>query len=215
MKEKFINPIIKENPVFVLTIGMCPTLAITTTLENAYVMGISVILVLLLATIITHIFKPLITEKIRIPAYIVIIASLVTILELLMSKFIPDIHNVLGIYVALIVVHCIILGSILNYAKEKNFKKNIISSLGTGVGFTFALSVLAIIREFLGNNTITIIDSLSEITGKKVILNILPENNVLPIETFLTPAGAFLSLGLIIALVDYLRRKKEAQNGTI
>jgi len=142
MKEKFIKPILKANPVLVLTIGMCPTLAVSTTFENAYVMGLSVILVLLLSTIITFLFKPLITEKNKIPAYIVVIASLVTILEMLMNKFVPTIYNVLGIYIPLIVVNCIILGSILTYSKEKKLSHSIMSALGTGLGFTLPLSKL-------------------------------------------------------------------------
>lgn len=209
MKENFLKPIIKENPVLVLTIGMCPTLAVTTTFEGAYIMGLSVIVVLFLASIFSFIFKPLITEKTKIPSYILIIASLVTVLELLMNKYIPSIYNVLGVYVSLIVVNCIILGTVLSISKENKLKNAIAKSLGTGVGFLLALSGLSIVREILGTGKLTVFNNISSLTNHELILSIIPKNNILPIELFVTPAGAFLSLAFIVALVNYIRGRND------
>jgi electron transport complex protein RnfE len=214
MKEKFLEPLFKENPVLVLTIGMCPTLAVTTNVENALVMGLSVIAILFLTSILVTILRPLITDTVRIPAYIVVIATLVTILELLMSRFMPDIYGILGIYVPLIVVNCIILSSALEYAKEKNLFKNIFSSLGTGLGFTIALAILALVRELLGSNSITIVDSLSELVGFKLKLVDVFSTSYMPISLFRTPAGAFFALGLIIAFVQFIKNKRGDKNAT-
>lgn len=208
-KEGFLKSLITENPIFVLCLGMCPTLAVTTTFENAYIMGLSVLFVLLFSNLLVSLMSKFIDEEIRIPAYIIIIATFVTILELLMNHYVSVIYKALGIYIPLIVVNCIILGRALSYASSHNIWQSIVDAFKTGLGFTLAISLLGLIREILGSNSITIMDKISPLTGYLIKYNIFINNDIIPNNLFITPPGAFITLGLLIGLVNVIRMRGE------
>jgi len=202
------HKIIKENPTFVLVLGLCPALAITTKFENAYVMGFSVLIILLFSNTIISIIKKLVPEKIRIPVYIVIIGTFVTIIELLLKAYIPGLYQVLGIYLPLITVNCIVLGRAISVASKEKVGTSIVDAIGIGLGFTLALMLIALVREILGSNTITLMDNLSSITGYRAVYKILPSTNLFPINMFLNPTGAFLTMGFLLALFNAIKNRK-------
>lgn len=209
--KKIFHAMITENPVFVLMLGLCSSLAITTTFENAYVMGICLTLILLTSNIIINIINKFIDDTVRTPVYIIIIGTLVTAIELLLSRYSPELLNALGIYLSLLVVNCILLGKAIQVASKSSMKNTILDSIGTGLGFTFALMIIATIREILGTNSITIMDSISSITGTKLIyVNIFKVNDLFPISIFTTPSGAFITLAFIIAFFNFLKGGKKA-----
>lgn len=208
--KKILNGIIFENPILVSTLGLCSALAVTNKFENAYVMGICVLTVLILSNLIISIIKKLVPENVKIPVYILIIATLVTIIEILLQKYVKPLYDVLGIYLPLIVVNCIILGRALQVASKEKVIPSILDGIGVGLGYTFALMIIALIREILGSNTITLMDNISTLTGYKAIYKILPTNDYLPISIFGKEAGAFLTLGLLIALAKYIGGKHES-----
>ena len=152
----FLNGLIQENPIFVMVIGMCPALAITTSLSNAIGMGAAVIFVLFFSNLFISLVRKIVPHDIRIPVYIVIIATLVTVVSLILQAYFPDLNNALGAFVALIVVNCIILGRAEAFASKNNPVSSIIDAIGMGLGFTLAISLMSIIRELLGNGTITV-----------------------------------------------------------
>ena len=200
------NGIINENPVFVLLLGLCSTLAITTKFENAYVMGICVTVVLVCSNFIISVIRKLIPTNVKTPVYIIIIATLVTILELLLQYYARDIYDVFGIYLPLIVVNCIILGRALAVASKQSIGKSTLDGLGIGIGYTLALMLVAGIREIFGNNTITFMDSISKLTGYRAVYHIFPENNLIPMQFLISPAGAFLVVGILMAIFNSLRK---------
>ena len=151
--ERLYNGIIKENPTFVLMLGMCPTLAVTTSAINGLGMGLSTMVVLALSNLIISALRKIIPDKVRIPAYIVIIATFVTIVELLMHAFVPGLYSALGIYISLIVVNCLILGRAESYASKNPMIPSLFDGIGMGLGFTFALTIIGLVREFLGAGT--------------------------------------------------------------
>jgi electron transport complex protein RnfE len=206
--KKVFNWLFKENPVFGLLLGMCSTLAVSTTFENSYIMGISVFVVLLLSTVIASLISKYINQDIRIPAYIIIIATLVTVIELLLKKYSISLYNALGIYLPLITVNCIILGKVLSYDKKNKIKENIKDAIKTGVGYITAISILGLLREIIGSNSITIMNNLSTITGYKAVYKIFPNNLILPNNIFVTSAGAFILLGVIIAIINFIKNKE-------
>lgn len=208
--KKIINGIIFENPILVSTLGLCSALATTTKVENAIVMGLCVLVVLLLSNTIISIIKKLVPDNVKIPVYILIIATIVTIIEIIMQKYLKNIYEVLGIYLPLIVVNCIILGRAINVASKETIKNSILDALGIGIGYTLALIIISLIREVLGNNTITLMDNLSTITGYKAIYKIFPTNEIIPINIFNNQAGAFLTLGILIAITKYIGGKHES-----
>lgn len=208
--KRILNGITKENPILMLTLGLCGALAVTNNFENAYVMGISVLLVLLFSNLIISLIKKIVPENIKIPVYILIIATFVTIIEVVLQKYLPELHKILGIYLPLIVVNCIILGRALQVAQKENVKNSILDAIGIGLGYTLALMLIAAIREILGNNTITLMDNVSNITGYKAIYKIFPDNNIIPLNIFVNPAGAFLTIGLLIALFKKIGGKNES-----
>ena len=165
--KKIINGILFENPIFVSTLGLCSALAVTNKVENALVMGICVLIVLVLSNLIISIIKKLVPENVKIPVYIIIIATIVTIIEVLMKKHLPKLYEILGIYLPLIVVNCIILGRAISVASKEKVHTSVLDGIGVGLGYTFALIIISLIREVLGTNTITIMDNLSTITGFK------------------------------------------------
>ncbi len=207
-----MKSIIKENPIFVTMLGLCPALAVTNNFEKAYMMGMSVIIVLLLSGMIVGVIKKMVPDNVKIPVYILIIGTFVTILEMLLAKFIPNLYNAFSIYLALLVVNCIVLGTSLSFKKDDKYINVIKKSFLTGVGFALSLCLIAIIREVIGFNTITLIDSLNSVTGYKVILNVFPKNNLLPISLFAEPAGAFIVLGVLMGIFRWIRTRKGEKN---
>lgn len=200
---KQILKIIKnDNPVFVLMLGLCSSLAVTTKVESAVLMGFSVFIVLLFSEIVSSLIKNLVPDNVKIPVYIVIIGTFVTILELLLKEFVNPLYNALSIYLPLIVVNCIVLGRVLLVSTKSSVKESIKDSIGISLGYTLALFLISIFREVLGSNTITLIDSLSEITNFKLIINVFPENSLIPMSFMTSPAGAFIVLGILMALFN-------------
>ncbi|MBO5326101.1 MAG: electron transport complex subunit E [Lachnospiraceae bacterium] len=152
--ERLYNGIIKENPTFVLMLGMCPTLAVTTSAINGLGMGLSTMVVLALSNLMISAMRKIIPDKVRIPAYIVIIATFVTLVELLLHAYVPALHESLGIYISLIVVNCIILGRAESYASKNKMMPSLFDGIGMGLGFTLALTLIGLVREFLGAGTV-------------------------------------------------------------
>ncbi len=206
--KTIINGIIKENPTFVLLLGLCPALAVTTKVENAYLMGICVLIVLILSSFVVTIIKKIVPESVKIPVYILIVGTIVTAIEIILKNYISNLYKVFGIYLPLIVVNCTILGRILTvYSKEK-MSYSLKDVLGIGLGFTLAITLIALFREVLGTGIITLMDSISSITRYRAIYRIIPTTNILPISILVEPAGAFLTLGLLIPLFNYLKDRR-------
>ncbi|HPJ76578.1 MAG TPA: electron transport complex subunit RsxE, partial [Clostridia bacterium] len=152
--QEFSKGILKENPTFILVLGMCPTLAVSTTAENSFMMGLAATIVLVLSNVIISLLRKLIPEKVRIPAYITVIAGFVTIVQLLMKAYLPELNKALGIYIPLIVVNCIILARAEAFAAKNNPWYSLLDGLGMGLGFTLAITLIGIIREFLGSGAV-------------------------------------------------------------
>ena len=193
----FFNGLIKENPTFVLTLGMCPTLAVTTGAINGLGMGLTTTVVLVLSNIIISILRNIIPAKVRIPAFIVIIASFVTMVQLLLQGFIPSLYSALGIYIPLIVVNCIILGRAEAFAYKNPVIPSMFDGLGMGLGFTLALTCIGAVREILG-------------AGQIFGINIMPKSYV-PIGIFVMAPGAFFVLAMLTALQNRVKRSMEAK----
>jgi len=192
--EEFIKGIYKENPITALFLGLCPTLAVTTSLINGLGMGLAAAFVLLFSNIIVSSVKGIVPRKIRIPIYIVIIATFVTIVELIMAGFIPSLFRALGIYVPLIVVNCIILGRAEAFASKNSLGRSIIDALGMGIGFTVVLSFLGIVREILGDG--------------KLLGHYLFGPEFEPVLLMILPPGAFILIGLILGTINWIEIKK-------
>ena len=186
--ERLYNGLIKENPTLVLMLGMCPALAVTTGAINGIGMGLSTTAVLILSNLVISLLRKVIPDDVRLPAYIVIVASLVTVTELLIEGYLPTLYSALGIYIPLIVVNCIILGRAEAYANKTTPGLAVMDGIGMGLGFTAALAVAGLIREFLGSGTAF---------GFQVI-----PKSVEPIGIFIQPPGAFLVFALIIAVMN-------------
>ena len=185
------NGLIKENPIFVLLLGMCPTLATTTSAINGLSMGLATMFVLICSNIVISCIKSITPDKVRIPVFIVVIASFVTILQLCIKAFLPGIDKALGLFIPLIVVNCIILGRAEAFACKNTPLASMFDGIGIGLGFTFALTLLGMVRELLGAGSIFGFVLLPEVT------NIL---------VFVLPPGAFITLGYIIAIVNQLKK---------
>jgi electron transport complex protein RnfE len=186
-----INGLVKENPVFVLFLGMCPTLATTTSAVNGLSMGLATMAVLICTNFVISCIKSITPDKVRIPVFIVVIAAFVTILQMIMSAYAPDsINKALGIYIPLIVVNCIILGRAESFACKNSPLASVFDGIGIGLGFTFGLTLLGMVRELLG------VGSLFDVT-------LLPETcNIL---LFVLPPGAFITLGYLVAIINKVR----------
>lgn len=191
----FTSGIIENNPTFVQLLGMCPTLAVTTSLENAVGMGLAATAVLACSNVVVSLLRKFIPQKVRIAAYVVIIASFVTIIDLLMQAMLPALSKSLGLYIPLIVVNCIILARAESFASKNAVIPSFVDGLSMGVGFTLALCAIAIVREILGNGTLYGFKIFGEAFTPAAIMVLAP--------------GGFLTLGLIIALVQFLRQKAE------
>jgi len=211
MKDNFLKGVIKENPIFVLLLGLCPVLAVSTTVENAIVMSLSVLFVLLGSNLMVSLIKNLVPNHIRTPVYILIIATLVTITELVLKAYTPDLYRILGIYIPLIVVNCLVLGRAVGFASKEGVLVSIVDAVGFGLGFMIGIVMLAIFREVLGNNTITIMDNLSKITGYKMVYQLIPNTNIFPVGLLITPAGAFISLGLLSGILKMIQNKRREE----
>jgi electron transport complex protein RnfE len=185
------NGIIKENPTFVLLLGMCPTLGTTSSALNGMSMGLATMAVLIFSNLIISLIKNLVPDMVRIPSFIVVIASLVTILQMLIKAFAPEIDKSLGLFIPLIVVNCIILGRAEAFAAKNGPISSVFDGIGMGLGFTIALTILGGVREFLG-------------TGKLFDIAILPEEYGMLL--FVLAPGAFIALGYLIAIVNKLKK---------
>ncbi len=198
------NGIITQNPVLRLVLGMCPTLAITTSAFNGLGMGLAATLVLVCSNTLVSLLRKVIPDKLRIPAYVLIIATFVTMLEMILKKFIPTLYDALGIYLSLIVVNCIILARAEAFANVNKVGDSILDGLGMGLGFTLALVLLGFIRELLGNGTI-FAGNLGEIEFG-ISLGKLQDYSM---GIFVLPAGGFLTLGFVMAAVNYIGDRNE------
>lgn len=205
MKQIF-NTIIKENPIFILMLGLCPALAVTTNFENSYIMGMCFLIVIVISNIIINLIKKIVPENVKIPVYILIIGTVVTVLEILLNKYLPDLSSSFGVYLSLIVVNCIVLGRALSVASKNKFLYTLKDSIGIGLGFTFSLMIIGAIREIIGANTITIMSSLSKITGYRAVYKVFSDSSLIPNPILVSPAGAFLVLGLLMALFNCFKR---------
>ncbi len=192
--QNFIKGIIKENPVLVLVLGTCPTLAITSSVKNALGMGVAATIVLLCSNMAISALRRVIPDKVRIPCYIVLIAGFVTMVEMLMHAFAPSLYESLGIFLSLIVVNCIILGRAEMYASKNNVLDSAIDAVGMGIGFTLALFAMASIREIFGNGSWLGIE-----------IPILSEN---PISILTLAPGGFFVFGCLIALINKVTKGK-------
>ena len=186
-----MNGIIKENPTFVLLLGMCPTLGTTSSALNGMSMGLATTFVLVCSNVVISLIKKLIPDMVRIPAFIVVIASFVTALQMCMQAFVPDIYATLGLFIPLIVVNCIILGRAEAFASKNGVVPSFFDGVGMGLGFTIALTVLGAVREILG-------------TGKIFGLEVWPEDYGMLM--FVLAPGAFIVLGYLIAIVNKLKK---------
>ncbi|MBN2461171.1 MAG: electron transport complex subunit E [Candidatus Cloacimonetes bacterium] len=192
MIKEFSKGLIKENPVFIMALGLCPTLAVTTSVQNAIGMGIAATFVLVCSNVIISLIKNFIPTKIRIPSYIVVIASFVTIVDLVMHAYFPMLHKNLGLFIPLIVVNCIILGRAEAFAGKNNVIKSLADGVGMGFGFTLALIVIGGIREIIG-------------AGQFLGYNVLPLSYKPVLAAILSP-GAFLVMGLLMGLMKLLKK---------
>lgn len=204
--KRIFNYLFKENPVFVLVLGLCSILAVTTTFERSYIMGIVVLIILMLSNMVVSVIRKIVSEEIRIPVYIIIISTLVTIIELLLNKYSKPLYDALGVYLPLIVVNCIILGRALSYASKNKVLDSIKDGLRNGIGYLIAISIIGLLRELFGSGTITIMNDISSITGYKEIIHVF-NNMVFPNRLFLTSGGAFILLGIVIAIINGIRRE--------
>ena len=196
--ERLYNGIIKENPTFVLMLGMCPTLAVTSSAINGLGMGLSTTVVLILSNLLISAFRKVIPGGVRMPAYIVIVASLVTVVQFIMEAYTPSLSASLGVYIPLIVVNCIILGRAESYASKNPVVPSIFDGLGMGLGFTVGLTSIGLVREFLG-------------AGQLFGFQVLSLSWFTPITIFVMAPGAFLVLSFLVAGMNIIRKKMDAK----
>lgn len=191
--KPFINGLVKENPTFVLMLGMCPTLGTTTSALNGMSMGAATTFVLICSNIVISLIKNIVPDKVRIPVYVVVIATFVTIVDLCMNAYVPALYESLGLFIPLIVVNCIVLGRAESFAAKNNALASMMDGAGIGLGFTIALTVLGAVRELLGS-------------GKVFSYTIYPDNYGMLI--FILAPGAFIALGYLMAIFNRIRSKK-------
>lgn len=189
--ERLMNGLVKENPTFVLMLGMCPTLAVTTSAINGIGMGLSTTAVLIMSNMMISVLRKIIPDSVRMPAFIVIVASFVTIVDFLMEGFVPSLYDSLGLYIPLIVVNCIILGRAESYASKNPVIPSIFDGIGMGLGFTVGLTSIGIVRELIGS-------------GKIFNMQILPDSYE-PFTIFILAPGAFFVLACLVALQNKVK----------
>ncbi|MGF7142347.1 electron transport complex protein RnfE [Anaerotaenia torta] len=202
--ERIYNGVIKENPTFIIMLGMCPTLAVTTSGNNGLYMGLTTTVVLAMSNLLISALRKFIPDKVRIPAYIVVVASLVTVVQLLLEAYVPVVNQLLGIYIPLIVVNCIILGRAEAYAAKSSVGLSLFDGIGMGLGFTLALSIIGVFREILG-------------AGSVFGFKITPDSFE-PITIFILAPGALFTLAILTALQNKLKlpsaTNDQAKNST-
>jgi Na+-translocating ferredoxin:NAD+ oxidoreductase subunit E len=191
--KELIKGLIRENPTFVLMLGLCPTLAVSISLINGLGMGVAATFVIVFSNILIAVLKDIIPDKVRIPCYIVVIATFVTITELVMKAYFPPLNRALGIYVPLIVVNCIVLGRAEAFASKNKILNSLMDGIGMGIGFTLALLLISGIRELLGSG---------KLFGYHVF------NNFEPMLIIAMPSGALLVIGLLLGFFNFLKEKK-------
>ncbi len=201
--KTFTKGLWRENPVLKLVLGMCPTLAVTTSLENALGMGLASTFVLLCSNAVISTIRNVIPEKVRIPCFIVVIATFVTIVDLVMAAYVPDLHEALGIFIPLIVVNCIILGRAEAFASRHPTMLSIVDGLGMGAGFTLALAALGASRELIGNGTLTIWQGLPRL--------VIPTES--PMTLLILAPGGFIMLGLLLAGMNHFSAWQARRTG--
>ena len=195
--ERLYNGIIKENPTFVLMLGMCPTLAITTSATNGIGMGLTTTVILAASNLMISLLRNFIPDRVRMPAFIVVVASFVTVVQLLLQGFIPSLYDSLGIYIPLIVVNCIILGRAEAYASKNPVLPSVFDGIGMGLGFTLGLTCIGIVRELIGS-------------GKLFGFQVMPDIYE-PVTIFILAPGAFLVLAFLVAARNKIMKKLEAK----
>ncbi len=189
----FSRGFFKENPVFVLLLGMCPTLGVTSSAINGLGMGLATAFVLVMSNLVVSLIKDFIPDKVRIPSFIVVIATFVTIVEMVMQAYVPALFNALGLFIPLIVVNCIVLGRAEAFASKNSLGSSVLDGLGMGLGFSMALTMLGAVRELFGS-------------GKMFGFSLYPEGYGMLV--FVLAPGAFIALGYLIALIDHLKKVK-------
>ena len=194
--ERVYNGLIKENPTFVLMLGMCPTLAVTTSAINGVGMGLSTTVVLVLSNMLISMLRKIIPDSVRMPAFIVVVASFVTIVQFLLEGFVPSLYDALGLYIPLIVVNCIILGRAESYASKNPVVPSIFDGLGMGLGFTLSLTILGALREILG-------------AGTFFGLTVYTEELMPPVSIMVLAPGAFFVLAMVIAVRNKIIRGRK------
>jgi electron transport complex protein RnfE len=192
--KELTKGIVKENPIFVIVLGMCPTLAVTSSVQNGIGMGLAATFVLICSNIIISLIKNITPEKIRIPIYITVIAAFVSIVDMAMAAYVPGLHKSLGLFIPLIVVNCIILGRAEAFASKNNMLDSLADGIGMGLGFTLSLVVVAAIREILG-------------AGTFAGIAVMPKTYEPMLVAILAP-GAFITLGFLMALMNMMKEKK-------
>jgi len=197
--KTFTNGIFGNNPVMKQVLGLCPALAVTTSAINGIAMGLATTAVLIGSNSVVSLVKNLIPTKVRIPAYIVIIASFVTVVDLVMNAYVHDLHKVLGLFIPLIVVNCVVLGRAESFASKNGLFSSILDAVGTGLGFTLALLVLGGVREILGNGSIMGFDLFG--AGFK------------PSIVMILPPGAFIALGFLMMMYKFVEERKRVKRG--
>ena len=199
LKKTLLNGIFNENPTFRLVLGMCPTLSITYQASNGIGMGLATTFVLVFSNLVISLLRNLIPEKIRIPAFIVIIATFVTVVEMVMQAFLPSLYDTLGVFISLIVVNCIIFARAEAFAFKNPVLPSIVDGLGMGLGFTLSITLLSAVREIIG-------------TGKFFDMQIMPASYQ-PMAVIISPSGGFLTLGILLlvvnALIKYVQKRKK------
>ena len=203
IKERMINGLFKENPTFILMLGMCPTLAVTTSAINGIGMGLSTTVVLALSNLLISLLRNVSPDRVRMPAFIVVVASFVTMVQFLVQGFVPSLYSALGIYIPLIVVNCIILGRAESYASKNPPIPSLFDGIGMGLGFTMSITIIGLVREILG-------------AGQAFGFQILPladaaagKAGYTPITIFVLAPGAFFILALLVSTMNVVRKKAE------
>ena len=191
--QNFLKGIVKDNPVFVMLLGMCPTLGVTSSAFNGLGMGVATMFVLIMSNIVVSLIKTQIPSKVRIPAFIIVIASFVTIVEMILEAFVPFLYEQLGIFIPLIVVNCLILGRAEAFASKNNVLSSLIDGLGMGLGFTIALTILGATREILGSGSLFGFKFVPEDANTFIL--------------FILPPGAFIALAYLTVLFNKITNK--------
>ena len=197
--KTFTNGILRENPTFALVLGMCPTLATTTSAINGMSMGLATLFVLVCSNVVISLLKNLIPDKVRIPAFIVVIATFVTMVQLVMQAYLPAIYEVLGLFIPLIVVNCIVLGRAEAFAAKNSVGLSALDGLGMGLGFTCSITLIGIIRELIGNGTVFGISLLGA--------------SYQPMLLFVLAPGGFITYGLVLGIINAITARRQAKAG--